>query len=96
VIDVLRDYRFYDIDMAHPNYQATQYVWEEFCKSYIDEPSRKIIDKVHDIVTAANHKPRFPETEAHQKFKTDQIKKIKQLLSENPHLDFTTELAKFI
>jgi hypothetical protein len=96
VIDVLRDYRFYDIDMAHPNYQATQYVWEEFCKSYIDEPSRKIIEKVHEIVTAANHKPRFPETEAHQKFKTDQIKKIRQLLSENPHLDFTTELAKFI
>ena len=24
VIDVLRDYRFYDIDMVHPNYPATQ------------------------------------------------------------------------
>jgi len=26
VIDVLRDYRFYDIDLAHPNYAATQFV----------------------------------------------------------------------
>ena len=26
VIDVLRDYRFY-IDLAHPNYAATQYVF---------------------------------------------------------------------
>jgi hypothetical protein len=25
VIDVLRDYRFYDIDMVHPNYAATEY-----------------------------------------------------------------------
>ena len=26
VIDVLRDYRFYDIDMVHPNYAATDFV----------------------------------------------------------------------
>ena len=30
VIDVLRDYRFYDIDLAHPNYAATQFVMEKF------------------------------------------------------------------
>ena len=30
VIDVLRDYRFYDVDMAHPNYPATQFVLEKF------------------------------------------------------------------
>ncbi|KAI9432039.1 GSCFA domain-containing protein [Russula earlei] len=29
VIDDLRDYRFYAEDLAHPNYQATQYVWEK-------------------------------------------------------------------
>ncbi|HEY5969299.1 MAG TPA: GSCFA domain-containing protein, partial [Chitinophagaceae bacterium] len=30
VIDVLRDYRFYDIDMVHPNYPATEFVMEKF------------------------------------------------------------------
>ena len=30
VIDVLRDYRFYDIDLVHPNYPATQFVLEKF------------------------------------------------------------------
>ncbi|MEI8075538.1 MAG: GSCFA domain-containing protein, partial [Bacteroidota bacterium] len=29
VIDDLRDYRFYAEDLVHPNYQATQYVWEK-------------------------------------------------------------------
>ncbi len=30
VIDVLRDYRFYDADLVHPNYMATEYVLEKF------------------------------------------------------------------
>jgi hypothetical protein len=30
VIDDLRDYRFYAEDLVHPNYFATQYVWEKF------------------------------------------------------------------
>src|SRR3954470_20985663 len=34
VIDVLRDYRFYDIDMVHPNYQATQYVLRQFLQYF--------------------------------------------------------------
>ena len=31
VIDDLRDYRFYAEDMVHPNYAATNYVWEKLC-----------------------------------------------------------------
>ncbi len=30
VIDDLRDYRFYAEDLVHPNYAATQYVWEKW------------------------------------------------------------------
>ena len=30
VIDDLRDYRFYAEDLVHPNYFATEYVWEKF------------------------------------------------------------------
>jgi GSCFA family len=96
VIDILRDYRFYDIDYVHPNYQATQYVWEQFLKSYLNQPTQLLIDKLHEIITAANHKPRFPETDAHQKFISEQINKINQLSSQNAHLDFTNELAKFL
>src|SRR6185503_6006210 len=39
VIDVLRDYRFYDIDLAHPNYMATSFVLEKFTESCIDQPA---------------------------------------------------------
>ncbi len=30
VIDDLRDYRFFAEDMVHPNYLASDYVWEQF------------------------------------------------------------------
>ena len=35
VIDDLRDYRFFSEDMLHPNYQATDYVWEKLCEAMI-------------------------------------------------------------
>ena len=36
VIDVLRDYRFYDIDLAHPNYAATGFLLDRFADSCIE------------------------------------------------------------
>ncbi len=41
VIDVLRDYRFYDKDLVHPNYMATNYVVENFMEHYV-HPEYKI------------------------------------------------------
>lgn len=33
VIDVLRDYRFFEADMVHPNKQAIDYVWMKFTEN---------------------------------------------------------------
>src|SRR4029077_3201781 len=41
VIDDLRDYRFYADDMVHPNYAATNYVWEKFVPACMDESAQK-------------------------------------------------------
>ena len=46
VIDDLRDYRFYAEDMVHPNYQATQYVWEKFTAACFDEKSLLIMKEI--------------------------------------------------
>ncbi|RYF84604.1 MAG: hypothetical protein EOO00_15045 [Chitinophagaceae bacterium] len=95
VIDVLRDYRYYDIDFVHPNYQATRYVWERFCESCIDEQTRTVMEQVQEITTASAHRPRFPQTEAHRKFLEQNRKKTEQLLSEHPYLDLEKELEYF-
>ena len=95
VIDVLRDYRFYDTDLAHPNYAATTYVWERFVESCIDPGARTLMPRILDIMTARQHKPRFPETQAHQKFLESYAAKTKQLQQEFPYLDLTDEYAYF-
>ncbi|HMG67446.1 MAG TPA: GSCFA domain-containing protein, partial [Chitinophagaceae bacterium] len=62
VIDVLRDYRFYDADLVHPNYMATEFVLEKFIEVYIEDAAKKIMQEVRDIVIARNHKAFQPET----------------------------------
>ncbi|HSR39594.1 MAG TPA: GSCFA domain-containing protein, partial [Phnomibacter sp.] len=42
IIDDLRDYRFFAEDLVHPNYAATQYVWEKFAEACIDEESKEL------------------------------------------------------
>jgi hypothetical protein len=43
VIDVLRDYRWFDIDMVHPNYGATQFVLEKFTQWALPEDTGRYI-----------------------------------------------------
>ncbi len=95
VIDVLRDYRFYDIDMVHPNYPATQFVLEKFTQSCIDEPGRRLLEEVKKIVIARRHKPFQPATNAHQRFLADYRDKTAELSREYPFLDLKEELAYF-
>lgn len=95
VIDILRDYRFYDIDFVHPNYLATQFVWEQFVSSCIAAEEKDIMESVKDIVVARNHKVRFPETEAHKDFKARYKEKISLLIKQHSYLDLQEELDYF-
>ena len=95
VIDVLRDYRFYDIDFVHPNFPATQYVWEHFVKSCISPSAQEIMPQVLEIITARSHRSRFPETNAHKKFKESYAGKTRALMNKYPVLDMGDELKYF-
>jgi hypothetical protein len=95
VIDVLRDYRFYDLDLVHPNYQATNFVLEQFVESFVDESSRELMKEVRQVVNARKHKAFHPSTEAHKKFMLLNAGKIRELLKDYPFLDLTEELEFF-
>lgn len=95
VVDVLRDYRFYDIDMVHPNYPATQFVLEKFVQHCIDEPGQRLLEEVKKIVIARRHKPFQPSTQAHRRFLEDHLQKTKELALQYPFLDLTEELEYF-
>ena len=95
VIDVLRDYRFYDVDLVHPNYAATEFVLEKFAESCIDEASVQLMDDIRKIVIAARHKPFQPSTNAHQQFLILHFEKAKMMMDKYPFLDFKKEIAYF-
>ena len=91
VIDDLRDYRFYAEDMVHPNYAATNYVWEKFVHACIDEQSQQLMKEIAVIVAARNHKPFNPTSEQHKKFMFDNARKINILKEKYPHIDLREE-----
>lgn len=91
VIDVLRDYRFYDIDMAHPNFAATQFVWEQFMENCIAPEDHAAMQEVKEVFTSLNHRPRFPHTDAHHNFLKRLEEKKQSLQSRFPWLHWPVE-----
>ena len=95
VLDDLRDYRFYAEDLVHPNYQATQYVWEKLIAACIDEPTQILMKEIADINLAFQHKPFNEQSAAHKKFLELYVLKTTQLLKQYPYLDFNKEIDYF-
>jgi GSCFA family len=95
VIDVLRDYRFYDKDLVHPNYMATNYVVENFMEHYVHTETRLIADEIKKLQISLRHRALHPETEAHRRFLQEQYDKTLELKTKYPFLNFETELKHF-
>ncbi|MBL0270985.1 MAG: GSCFA domain-containing protein [Chitinophagaceae bacterium] len=95
VIDVLRDYRFYDIDLVHPNYPATSYVLEKFTDSCIAEESRLLMKEIRQIINARKHRPLQPGTNAHRQFLLQSLEKVKQVQQQYPFLNLKEEIHYF-
>jgi GSCFA family len=95
VMDDLRDYRFFAEDLVHPNYYATQYVWEKFVDTCINEDTKKLMQEITEVNTAFNHKPFNATSNQHKMFLETFYNKVKILQQQNSHLDFSKELAYF-
>lgn len=95
VVDVLRDYRFYDIDLVHPNYAATQFVLEKFQETYMEETTCGLMERLDKIRIARAHKPFHPDSERHRQFRAKTLMQIQELQNEYPYLCLEEELAFF-
>ncbi|MEJ7768433.1 MAG: GSCFA domain-containing protein [Chitinophagaceae bacterium] len=95
VIDVLRDYRFFDIDLVHPNYAATEFVYEKFVEYFIEKDASRLMVEIKDILNAYRHRPLHATSGAHTNFLKAYLKKTQQFQQKNPQFDFTQELKYF-
>ena len=76
VLDDLRDYRFFEADLVHPNALAVQYVIEQFSTSFFDAVTKKHIQELERFHKTLMHKPFFESTTVHQ----SQMIKVKAAL----------------
>ena len=81
MLDDLRDYRFYNSDMIHPNKTAINYIWEQFQHVWIDNKTIKIQKEVDSIQKGLAHKPFNPSSEQHTKFLANLQQKITTIKS---------------
>ena len=95
VIDVLRDYRFYDKDLVHPNYMATNYVVESFIEHYMQPESRLLAEEIRKLQVSRKHRALHPDTDAHRRFLEEQYARTIELAGKYPFLNFTKELEHF-
>lgn len=77
--DDLRDYRYYEADMIHPNETAQEYIWQKFSGTYFSEETRVFLKKWQKLQKALHHKPFHPKSAAHQKFIQQTIEQLKGL-----------------
>lgn len=96
VNDDLRDYRFYKEDMAHPNEQAINYVWEKFSDVYFSNETKQLNQKIKEVNLAVNHRPINENTVKHSEFKNTVLKKCADLENAYPFLNFSMEKEQLI
>jgi len=88
MMDELRDYRFYQEDMLHPNKTAILYIWEKFVSVFFTENCQKTMKEVALIQKGMAHKPFHLESESHQKFLKKLDQKKEELKQKHPNLSF--------
>lgn len=88
MMDELRDYRFYDSDMLHPNAIAIDYIWDKFQKVWIAEEASKTMDDIDTIQKGLLHRPFNKSSEAYQQFLQNLEFKKQEVQIQFPQIEF--------
>jgi len=68
MIDDLRDYRYYESDLIHPNQTAVQYIFDKFKSAYFFDHTLDQLKKIEKLQSAINHKSLHVNSQQHQDF----------------------------
>lgn len=88
VTDELRDYRFYNSDMMHPNQQAINYIFEQFKANYICENEFETMQLVNQINKDLAHKSSNTSSKAFADFQKKLSNKIDIVKQKLPNVCF--------
>lgn len=94
VLDELRDYRFYNDDMTHPNTMAIKYIWERFSDTYFSAEAHPVMEEWNKIYLALNHRPFNAETDEYKHFLRQTLLKIKAFNEKCPYICCSAEASE--
>lgn len=86
LIDDLRDYRFYNEDMAHPSASALTYIFKYLKATHFDKDTLTYCEMVEDYLKLAAHTPRKHRPAMAQRHFDRLKEKRETLIKEYPHL----------
>ncbi len=94
VMDDLRDYRFYNEDMLHPNALAIKYIWEKVKNCFMDSETIRFMGEIEKVVLAFQHRPFNSKSNAFRDFSDKLVENIK-ILKREYNIDLSKEEQYF-
>ena len=96
LLDDLRDYRYYDQDLVHPNDLAIDYIWQALEQRHLAPHEASLRQQVAKLQQAANHRPRQVDSAAHQAFLQKQLFLLEKLATQLPENTCNLLKAQFL
>lgn len=92
LLDDLRDYRFYEADLVHPNALAHDYIFGKLAESAFDSELRSFVAEWAQISKSLAHRPLYgTDSPAHRQFLTQLIAQLNRVSN---RVDVSAELAE--
>lgn len=76
LLDDLRDYRYYENDLIHPNEQGIEYIWNYFMIFYFSKNDQQELNDRDKLLKSVYHKPFLPKSQKHQEFLKSLLEKL--------------------
>lgn len=80
MMDDLRDYRFYEADLIHPNAQAIDYIQEKFVHAAFSDHARLKLDSIEKLVKQMEHRSIHESAELSEKRKAEALEGIRLII----------------
>jgi hypothetical protein len=88
MMDELRDYRFYEADLIHPNAQAVDFIWERFAEAWVGEAAKPLMERVGELRRQLEHRPLQADSLAYREFRRSLEARARALMEEHPQIRF--------
>ena len=86
ILDVLRDYCYFEQDGVHPNQLAIDFVWNFLRSEVFSEDSNKLVDEVLNLRKMEEHRLLYPDSIKAKNYLAELQRKRESLLSLHPNI----------